>query len=329
MQRRTLVQSGLMACFPSCFVPAVFGQSPQKYPAGSVSVVLPLQAGSASDVAVRQFTERLATRFGVGFVVENVAAAAGLVGLERLSRAKPDGQTLAALNNSIVTILPHLQPQNIKVDTRQDFLPITGIANIPTFFAVPKSSSIKTIKDLLDRARKEPDRITYSSGGVGSPQHLATEMFKSFTGTKLVHVPYRGASQAALAVASGEVDVMSMALSLAQPFLQDERIRLIGYCGVERHPQFRDIPTLQEQGVAKYDYSSWVGLFASKDTSPDILAVLRKESEVVVNDRSFQTQLIRSGLDPWPRNASELAKVVGADFQRWKTIILDANIQAK
>ena len=326
MHRRNVIRSGLATLCSALWMPPAFSQ---KYPAGPVTVVLPLQAGSASDVAVRHFTERLSSRFGAGFVVENIASAAGLVGLERLSRAKADGQTLAALNNSIVTILPHLQPQNIKVDTRKDFLPVTGIANIPTFFAVPKASPLKTIKDLIALARKEPDRVTYSSGGVGSPQHLATEMFKSFTGTKLVHVPYRGASQAALAVASGEVDVMSMALSLAQPFLVDGRVRLIGYCGAERHSQFRDIPTLQEQGVANYDYSSWVGLFLHKDVSPDILAALRKESETIVNERSFQTQLIRSGLDPWPRSASELSRIVEDDYQKWKKIIQDANIQAK
>jgi tripartite-type tricarboxylate transporter receptor subunit TctC len=326
LHRRNVIRSGFATLCSALWMPPAFSQ---KYPAGSVTVVLPLQAGSASDVAVRHFTERLSSRFGAGFVVENIASAAGLVGLERLSRAKPDGLTLAALNNSIVTILPHLQPQNIKVDTRKDFLPVTGIANIPTFFAVPKASPLKTIKDLIALARKEPDRVTYSSGGVGSPQHLATEMFKSFTGTRLVHVPYRGASQAALAVASGEVDVMSMALSLAQPFLVDERVRLIGYCGTERHSQFRDIPTLQEQGVANYDYSSWVGLFLHKDVSPDILAALRKESELIVNERSFQTQLIRSGLDPWPRSASELSRIVEGDYQKWKKIIKDANIQAK
>lgn len=326
MQRRDVVRSGIATVCSALWMPSAFSQ---KYPTGSVTVVLPLQAGSASDVAVRHLTERLSTRFGTGFVVENVAAAAGLVGLDRLSRARPDGQTVAALNNSIVTILPHLQPQNIKVDTRRDFLPVAGIANIPTFFAVPKASPIKTIGDLIARARKEPDRVTYSSGGVGSPQHLATEMFKSFTGTKLVHVPYRGASQAALAVASGEVDVMSMALSLAQPFLPDERVRLIGYCGAERHSQFRDVPTLQEQGVSNYDYSSWIGLFLHKDVSPDVLATLRQETQAIVNDRAFQAQLIRSGMDPWPRSASELSRIVADDYQRWQKIIQEANIQAK
>lgn len=326
MKRRELVRSAAATMWTAAWMQPAFSQ---KYPNSPVTVILPLQAGSASDVAVRHFTERLSSRFGTGFVVENVTGAAGLVGLERLSRAKPDGLTLAALNNSIVTILPHLQAEKIKVDTRKDFLPVTGIANIPTFFAVPKSSPIKSIQDLIAMARKEPGRITYSSGGVGSPQHLATEMFQAFTGTQLVHVPYRGASQAALAVASGEVNVMSMALSLAQPFLGDERVRLIGFCGIERHAQFRDIPTLQEQGVARYDYSSWIGLFIHKDASPDVLAALRKESALIVNDRAFQTQLIRSGLDPWPRSASELTRIVEGDYLRWQKIIQDAKILAK
>ncbi len=308
----------------TCSVSPVWAQ---KYPTGSVTIVLPLQAGSASDVAVRHVAEKLAARLGGGFVVENVAAAAGVVGLERLSRAKPDGQTIAALNNSIITILPHLQPQNVKVDTRKDFLPIVGIANIPTFMAVPKNSPINSIKDLVEAAKKKPGGITYSSGGVGSPQHLATEMFTSFTATKMTHVPYRGASQAALAVASGEVELMSMALPLAQPFLPEGRVRLIGYCGTERHAQFRDVPTVQEQGVAKFDYSSWIGLFLHKDVAPSILATLRKEAEAIVNDRALQTQLIRSGMEPWPRNAEQLTKIVQDDYLRWQKIVSEAKIQ--
>lgn len=291
---------------------------------GPVTVVLPLQAGSASDVAVRFMAERLAQRTGAGFVVENVAAAAGLVGLERLARARPDGRTVAALNNSIVTILPHLQAARMKGEPRRDYLPIAGIANIPTFFAVPAASPIRDIQDLVRRAKA--GRVTYASGGVGSPQHLATEMFKAYTGAPLEHVPYRGASQATVAVASGEVDVMSMALSLALPFLEDRRVRLIGFCGSERHAQFRELPTLREQGVRDYDYSSWVALFLHKDAPPPVLQVLRREAQAVAADRDFQVQLIRSGLEPWPRGPEQLARVVDDDFQRWKTIIAQANI---
>ena len=160
MNRRELLSSGAGVLLGSVAAAPAWAQ---KYPSGPVTIVLPLQAGSASDVAVRHMAERLGARLGSGFVVENVAAAAGLVGLERLSRAKTDGQTVAALNNSIMTILPHLQGKNIKVDTRKDFVPVAGIANIPTFFAVPAASSIRTIPDLVKLAKGEPNRITYSS----------------------------------------------------------------------------------------------------------------------------------------------------------------------
>jgi tripartite-type tricarboxylate transporter receptor subunit TctC len=300
----------------------------QNYPKSSVTVLLPLQAGSASDVAVRHMSERLAQKFGVGFVVENIAAAAGVVGLDKAAKAKADGQTIAALNNSIMTILPHLQPQNVKVDTRKDFVPVVGIANIPTFIAVPNSSPVKNIKDLLARARSEGGKMNYSSGGVGSPQHLATELLMSMTGIKLTHIPYRGASQAALAVAANEVEVMSMALPLAQPFLPNNKVRLIAYSGKERHPQFRDIPTVHEQGVKTYEYSSWIGLFLQKDTPVDILSTLRKEAEIITNMRSFHSQLIRSGLDPWSQNAAQLGKIVEDDYARWQRVIKEAKIQA-
>lgn len=321
MKRRDLLAAGtgtLLAA--SASLPALA----QRAADGPVTVILPLQAGSASDVAVRHHVERLGQRLGTAFVVENVAAAAGLVGLERLARARPDGRTVAALNNSILTILPHLQAGKLKGEPHRDYVPVAGIANIPTFFAVPAASPIANVKDLVQRAKA--GRVTYASGGIGSPQHLATEMFKAYTGVAMEHVPYRGASQATLAVASGEVDVMSMALSLALPFLQDRRVRLIGYCGAERHGQFRDLPTLQEQGVRRYDYASWVGLFLHKDTPADVLQSLRTAALAVSADRDFQVQLLRSGLDPWPRSPAELAGVVEEDYMRWKKIIQDARI---
>ena len=183
MQRRRFLRATALGALSAG---AALRVRAQAYP-GPAKVVLPLQAASASDVAVRLMVERLAPRLGTSMVVENVAAAAGLVGLEQLSRTRADGRTVAALNNSIVTILPHLQPGKIKGEPRRDYLPVAGIANIPTFFAVPASSPVKTVQDLIKLAKAQPEKLTYSSGGVGSPQHLATEMFKSFSGTSLLH----------------------------------------------------------------------------------------------------------------------------------------------
>ncbi len=326
MLKRTFLQASA-AAWAAALWPSL--ASAQKHAFGTpITVGLPLQAGSASDIAVRYVTAALAERMEVSFVVENITGAGGIVGLDRMARAKPDGQTLAALNNSILTILPHLQPQNVKVNTLTEFEPIAGIANIPTFFAVPSTSSIKTIDDLIVQTRKEPDRIHYASGGIGSPQHLAGEMFNAYAKVKLIHVPYRGASQATLAVASGEVQVMPMALSLAKPFLADKRIRLIGYCGSERHPQYPAMATLIEQGVKSYDYSSWIALFAQKGIPAAALTELRKQTAAVVNDSVIQEKMVKAGLDPWPKTPEQLSKVMQADYTKWQKIIKDANIQS-
>lgn len=325
MQRRQILAWGGAGALGHLGALASTSVQAQGYPGGAITMILPLQAGTASDVAVRHMAERLGQRMtNNSYVVENVAAAAGLVGLERLSRARPDGRTVAALNNSIMTILPHLQAKHVKGDPRREFVPVAGIANIPTFFTVPGNSPIKTIADLIKTAKAE--RVTYSSGGIGSPQHMATEMFNAYTGVKLDHVPYRGASQAALAVATGEVQVMSMALSLAQPLLSGQRVRLIGYCGNERHAQFRELPTLQEAGIKGYDYSSWIALFLPREVPQDALAELRQQAQAIAQDRDFAVQLIRSGLEPWARDEKQLARIVEQDHARWEKIIRDANI---
>lgn len=324
MQRRDFIRAAAALGGSSVLPAPAFSQA---YPIGPVTVVLPLQVGSASDAAVRIAVTALATRMRANFVVENMASAAGIVGMDRVARAAPDGMTIGAFNNSIVTILPHLQPAHMKYDTRAEFVPIAGIANIPTFFAVSSKSTIKNIQDLIAQAKQRPDKIVYSSGGVGSPQHMATEMFKAYTGTRLFHVPYRGATQAALALATGEVELMSMALSLAQPYLPDKRVRLIGYCGLERMPEFPDIPTLVEQGVPNYEYSSWVGLFAQKNVPESVLSVLRPQADAVVNDRDLQAQLVKSGLIAWPHTAAQLQKIVKDDYAKWGKIVKEAHIE--
>jgi hypothetical protein len=159
---------------------------------------------------------------------------------------------------------------------------------------------------------------------VGALAEVVEDQFSRIFGamglTNVAFLPPRRASEMP-SVGSGTT------MLLAQPFLADNRVRLIGYCGTDRHAQFRDLPTLREQGVKGYDYSSWVALFLHKDVPPDVLAVLRREAQAISEDKDFQQQLIRSGLEPWPRTAAQLGPLVEGDFQRWKKIIQDANIQ--
>ena len=302
------------------------GAAQAAWPDRTVTLIVPFSAGGITDVLARLTAERLSQKFGQPFVVQNEGGGAGIIGATTAARAAPDGYTLIFGHQDTHTLLPILKKE-LPYNVERDFAPITKVSEIPLIIvANPRVPA--GIKEVLAAARAKKGGLTYASAGLGGVNHLVLELFAQRAGVELTHVPFRGASQATLAVASGEVDMMSMALSLAQPFLQDGKVRLIGYCGPQRHAQFRDIPTLQEQGVKGYDYSSWIGLFFHKDVPADIVSTLAREALAIGEDREFQVQLIRSGLEPWPKSAAELGRIVQVDHARWKQIIEQARIQA-
>lgn len=301
----------------------------QSYPEKPVTIILPLQAGSASDVAVRIVAERMAQSMKQGIPIENVTGASGLIGTERLVKARADGYTLAALNNSILTILPNIQKDKVKFDPHIDFVPLGGLANIPTLLGVSGDSSIRSVKELIDVARAKPGSLNYASGGPGSPQHLATEMFMAMTGVQFAHIPYKGATQAAAALAGAQVQVMFIAHSLALPFLDSGKVRPIAFAGAERSAAFPNLPTVAESGVPGYDYSSWIALFAPRGTPADIITRLRREVQVATAIPDVRERMAKSGLELWPVTAERLPQVIREDFARWEKVVKTANIKAE
>jgi tripartite-type tricarboxylate transporter receptor subunit TctC len=312
-----------------CAVAAMLAVAPsvaQEYPARPVRVVLPLQAGSAADIAVRVFTERMGEALGKPLVVENVSGVGGLIGANRVVTEPADGYTLAALNMTILAILPHMQPTQVKFDPLKDFEPIYGIATIPTLLGVSSSLPVENVGQLIDLAKSKPGELNYSSGGPGSPQHLAAEMFQSMTGTKLTHVPYKGATSAAADLAAGRVHAMFIAHSLAIPFLPEKRIRLIAFAGARRGTSFPDLPTLDESGVTGYDYSSWAAVYALRGTPAPVLARLRQTAAKALAGPGLAEQLAKSGLEIWATPPAQLDQVLRADHARWQKVVRDAGL---
>ena len=299
----------------------------QAYPARPVLVIMPLQAASASDIAARIVVERMAEGLKQHFVVENVAAAAGLVGTERVRAARPDGYTIAALNNSILTILPNINREKAKFDSSNDFIPIRGLATIPTSIGVNASVPVKTVPEFLAYAKARPGQLNYASGGPGSPQHLATEMFMHMAGVTMTHVPYRGATQAAADLAAGQVHFMMISHTLALPFLDDGKVRLIGFAGSERSTAFPQMPTAHESGVPGYDYSSWIALFAPKGTPDEAVQRLRAEATRVMAMPDLPERLSKSGLEIWNQPHDRLATIIREDLARWDRVVREANIK--
>lgn len=296
-----------------------WAQSAAEWPSRPVTVIMPLQAGSASDIAVRFIAEAITQNSGIRFTVENVTGAAGMIGAGRAAGAAPDGYTLGAFNNSILTILPNVQKgRPLAFDPFTSFVPVCGIATIPTFLGVHKDVPVRSVPELIAYAKQKNGELNYASGGGGSPQHLATEMFMAMSGARMTQVAYRGATAAATDLAGGHVQVMFIAHSLALPFLDDGNIRFIGYGGPERHDAFLQIPTVAEQGVPGYDYSSWIALFAVKGTPEPVLARLRAEGAKALAEAGLRDRLAKAGLSLWAKDPNGVAQAVREDDARWK-----------
>ena len=307
--------------------PSIRASAQAEWPSRPINAILPLQAGSASDVAVRFFAEKLGPSLGQNMTIENVTGAAGLLGAERAAKSPPDGYTLGALNNSILTIMPNILKKKLAFDPASDFVPVSGIATIPTFLAVHKDVPVRSLSEFKAYVAGNAGKVNYASGGPGSPQHLATEMFMAMTGLSMTQVAYRGATAAATDLAGGHVQVMFVALSLAMPFLEgDSKVRLIAFCGPERHPGYPDVPTLHEEGVTGYDYSSWIALFALKGTPEPVLRRLRTEAAKLHSDQELAARLRKAGLWPWFKLPDAVQQAVHEDDARWKEVVKTANI---
>lgn len=296
------------------------------WPTKPVKLVLPLQAGSAADVAVRIVGEKMGEALGMAVVVENVTGAGGLIGANRVITETADGHTLAALNMTILSILPHMQPKQVKFDPFKDFEPIYGLASIPTLLGVSADLPVSNARELIELAKAKPGELNYASGGPGSPQHLATEMFLSMTGTKMTHIPYKGATSAAADLAAGRVQVMFIAHSLALPFLPDRRVKPIAFAGTRRSASFPDLPTLDESGVPGYDYSSWVALYALKGTPPRNVERLRQAAAKAMTAPGLAEQLAKTGLEIWSTPPEQLNQVLRADYARWEKVVRGAGL---
>jgi tripartite-type tricarboxylate transporter receptor subunit TctC len=299
------------------------------YPEKAVQIVLPLQVGSASDIAVRVVAERVGEALKQPLVVENVTGAAGMIGAERVAKARADGYTLAALNNSILTILPNIQRERVKFNPFDDFVPIHGLATIPTLLGVHESVPARSVKELVALAKSKPGELNYATGGPGSPQHLAGEMFMSMAGIRMTQVPYKGATAAAAGLAGGQTHVMFIAHSLALPYLPTGKVRAVAFAGGKRSAAFPELPTVAEAGVPGYDYSSWIALFAPKGTPQPVLAKLRTEVRRALAAPGMKERLEKSGLELWATSPDELSAVMREDNARWMRVVREANIKAE
>ena len=318
---------GVARCLiPMLIMPgAAFAQ--QKYPAKSVRIVLPFAAGSAVDVLARLYAQRMSEGWGQQVVVDNRTGANGIIGMELIARAAPDGYTLGMANIATLAVNPSLYPK-ISYDSQRDFVPVSLTATIGNCLVVHPSFPVKSVPELVAFAKKLPGQLNYASGGIGSAQHIPMELLEAMTGVRLVHIAYKGVTPAFNDVVAGQVPMAFTGIAQSLPFHRNGRLRMLGTTGTRRTSATSDIPTIAEQGLPGYEADSWTGVLAPKGTPADIVAQIHAEVVRVTQLPDTRERLIAAGFEPVGSSPDAFAALIKNDSARLGKVIRDAGIRA-
>lgn len=299
----------------------------QAYPNKPIKMIIPLAAGSAVDNAARVVTQKMGETLGQGFAVENIAGAAGVTGAERLARSTPDGYTIGGFNDSVLTMVPHLVPK-MPWNALTDFVPVSLVGTIEWGLVVKAESPYRTLADFLAAAKAAPGKLNYGSGGNGSPQHIGMALIMDRAQIDVVHVPYKGATPAAVAVAAGEVDVSMQGLGTVTSLIQGGKLRLLAVSTPQRLAQYPNVPTFQESGMPNFTFNSWFAMVAPAGTPPEIVQRLNDAVRTAVNDPATREKLIGIGVTPRGTTAAEFGTATKAQYELYRKVIQDKGISA-
>lgn len=297
------------------------------YPNKPIRMIVPLAAGSAVDNAARILAQKMSTNMGQQVVVENLTGAAGIIGADRLAKSAPDGYTIGGFNDSVITMVPNLNP-NTPFNPLKDFAMVSLVATIDFGVAVTPTAPWKTVAELIAAAKAAPGKINYASGGNGSPQHIGAAMLAAHTGVNLTHVPYKGATQAAQDVAAGQVPLTVQGLATVAGLVRGGKLRLIGVPSPKRHPQFPDVPTLAEQGITGFEYNTWFGVTAPAGTPKDIIARLNAEIVKALADPEVKEKYENLGLASRGTSPEEMLSITRDQLAKYAKVVKEANIKA-
>jgi tripartite-type tricarboxylate transporter receptor subunit TctC len=300
----------------------------QEWPAAPITVVSPVQAGSAGDTSLRLVLAKLSENLKQPVIVENLPGAAGMIGYDRLARAKPDGYTIGGISDSTLTYVPLVQGR--KGFNALDALdPVTLLSTSTWVLVSHPSLPVRTVKELVAFSKANPGRLDYASAGIGGSHHVVMEAFKSASGSNLVHVPYRGAAAALADVDAGQVPVMFSALSVALGRIQAKRLVALAVATPARTSLLPEVPTLQEAGLPGFTFSTWTGVLVPKGTPPAIVERLNAELARALKDTGVAGKLSALGATPQPGTSRALAELIESTTNRMRKVIVEAKIRAE
>ena len=313
----------ILACSMVC-IPLI--AAAQTWPAKPVRMLVPFPPGGGVDFAARIVGKHLADRLGQPVIIENRAGANGIIALEALKNAAPDGYTLAAASNGPLVINPFLYLK-LPYDPVRDFAAIGRLVDFPLLLVTHPSVPAGSVPDLIALAQAKPGVLTYSSPGVGNGSHLAVELFASMANVSLVHVPYKGTAPAATALLAGEVSLTFSSIPTVLPHIRAGKLRALAVGNAARLPALPEFPTVAESGVPGYEAFSWAGLIAPAGTPKEIVARINRETVQILKQKDIVDQLARDGTLAAPDTPEEFSAYIKAELDKWSAIVKLAKIK--
>jgi len=319
MKRFALLIPLLLAALP------VSAQAPDPYPNKPLRFILPFPPGGPTDILGRLLGERLASSLGQPVIVENRGGAGGNVGAEAAAKSAPDGYTLVLVAPSLA-ISPSLYSK-LNYDPLGDFAPISLVATVPNVI-VTQPALAPTLQEFIALAKAKPGGMNFGSGGSGTSNHLAGELFNIVTGTKLLHVPYKGVNLAMNDVLAGAIHLVVIGLPAAAPHIKSGRLRALGVIAPQRLPALPEVPTVAEAGLPDFEVTTWYGVLAPAGTPRPIVARLNGELAKIMYSADMKDRLNAMGTDPVTSTPEEFAAYLRQETAKWSEVVRKAGLKA-
>ena len=295
------------------------------YPAKTVKIVVPFAPGGSTDVVARILADKLGAEMKQTFIVDNRAGASGNIGADAVAKAPADGYTLLMGTTGVLAINGHLF-KNLAFDPDKDFVPVSYTSLITNVLVVNPEVSARTVAELVRLAKAKPGALTFASSGSGSSTHLSGELFKALAGVDILHVPYKGSSQALIDVLSGQVTMLFDNAPSSLPFIEQGKLRALAVTSRKRLPNLPDIPTLEEAGIAGYESLSWSGVVAPAGTPRAVIMRLNAAIERILAADDVRKRFAGLGVEPVGGPPEAFAAHIRAESEKWGRLIRTANV---
>jgi len=290
----------------------------QKYPERTVRMVVPFGAGGPADVFARIVAQSLSEETKVPFVIENRPGAGAVIGTDAVAKSTPDGYTLLVMSNTHTTnesLLP-----NKPYDLMRDFLPVATLNYSDLIMVVHPSVPANTVAEFVALAKKDPGKLNYASSGPGTPYHMAGELFKSMSGTDIVHIPHKASGDARNSVLSGNVQMMFDAVTTMTELAKSGKVKALGTTGLKRTPLTPDMPAVAET-VSGYEATIWLGVMAPKGTPPEVVTFLNTAINKVINRAEVKEAWLKQGAIPMVKTPAEFEEYLKKDIEKWAAVV--------